>query len=365
MYFASDNSSGVPAQVMTALARANDCCAPGYGADEIMTRVRARIREIFEAPEAAVYLVATGTAANALSIATFCPPWGAVYCHRISHIEEDECGAPEFYTGGAKLVLIDGADGKMDPKALAAKLDAAAQVGVHNVQKGMVSLTNLTEAGARYSVAEIRELCQIAKNHNLPVHLDGARFTNALVAEGCTPAEMTWRAGVDVVSFGGTKNGLMGVEAVVIFDPAKAWEFELRRKRGGHLFSKHRFLSAQMEGWLENDLWLDLARHANAMAQRLETGVFRLPGARLLHPRGGNMVFAAWPRAGHRNAQEAGARYYFWPFDQSLDGAGELPLSARLVASWSTTEAHVARFLDLIAADVPNRKPLVEAQTQT
>ncbi len=349
MFFASDNTSGVPEQVLTALARANDGFAPGYGADEIMTRVRTRIRDIFEAPEAAVYLVATGTAANALSLATFCPPWGAVYCHRIAHIEEDECGAPEFYTGGSKLVLIDGADGKMDAAALAEKLDHAAHVGVHNVQKGMLSLTNLTEAGARYSVAEIRELCQIAKNHGLPVHLDGARFTNALVAEGCRPAEMTWRAGVDVVSFGGTKNGLMGVEAVVIFDPAKAWEFELRRKRGGHLFSKHRFLSAQMEGWLENDLWLDLARQANGMAERLESGLARTQGARLLHPRGGNMIFAEWPRDGHRAAQEAGARYYFWPFDQSLDGPGDAPLSARLVASWSTTDAHVDRFLELIA----------------
>ncbi len=349
MFFASDNSSGVPDQVLAALARANDGFAPGYGADEIMGRVRARIREIFEAPEAAVYLVATGTAANALALATFCPPWGAVYCHRIAHIEEDECGAPEFYTGGSKLVLIDGADGKMDPAALSARLAGAAQVGVHNVQKGMVSLTNLTEAGARYSVREIAELCKIAKDHDLPVHLDGARFSNALVAEGCTPADMTWRAGVDIVSFGGTKNGLMGVEVVVIFDPAKAWEFELRRKRGGHLFSKHRFLSAQMEGWLENDLWRDLARHANAMAERLEAGLARLPGARLLHPRGGNMVFAAWPRSGHRAAQGSGARYYFWPFDQSLDGPGDAPLSARLVASWSTTGDHVDRFLDLIA----------------
>ncbi|WP_209424815.1 beta-eliminating lyase-related protein [Pararhodobacter sp. SW119] len=349
MFFASDNSSGVPEQVLASLARANDGFALGYGADEVMTRVRTRIREIFEAPEAAIYLVATGTAANALALATFCTPWGAVYCHRIAHIEEDECGAPEFYTGGSKLVLMDGPDGRMDPAVLAAKLDRAAAVGVHNVQKGMLSLTNLTEAGARYSVADIRALCDIAKAHNLPVHLDGARFTNALVAEGCTPAEMTWRAGVDVVSFGGTKNGLMGVEAVVIFDPVKAWEFELRRKRGGHLFSKHRFLSAQMEGWLDGDLWLDLARHANAMAERLEAGLARIPGARLLHPRGGNMVFAEWPRAGHRAAQDAGARYYFWPFDQSLEGPGDAPVSARLVASWSTTEGHVDRFLDLIS----------------
>jgi len=349
MFLASDNSSGVPDQVLASLARANAGFAAGYGADDIMARVRARIRDIFDAPEAAVYLVATGTAANALALATFCPPWAAIYCHRIAHIEEDECGAPEFYTGGSKLVLVDGADGKMDPDALSARLAGAAAVGVHNVQKGMISITNLSEAGTRYSVAEISALCAIAQAHGLPVHLDGARFTNALVAEGCAPADMTWRAGVDVLSFGGTKNGLMGVEAVVIFDPAKAWEFELRRKRGGHLFSKHRFLSAQMDGWLENDLWLDLARHANTMAERLEAGLDTLPGARLMHPRGGNMIFAAWPRHGHRMARDANAAYYFWPFDQSLDGPADAPLSARLVASWSTTEAHVDRFLDLIA----------------
>lgn len=348
MFFASDNSSGVPAEILEALARANAGFTPGYGAEEIMERVRARIREIFEAPEAAVYLVATGTAANALSLATFCPPWGAVYCHHVAHIEEDECGAPEFYTGGAKLVLMDGEHGKIDPQALEVKLKNAAPVGVHNVQKGMLSLTNLTETGSRYSVAEIRALAAVAKGHGLPVHLDGARFTNALVAEGCTPAEMTWKAGVDVLSFGGTKNGLMGVEAVVIFDPARAWEFELRRKRGGHLFSKHRFLSAQMDAWLTDDLWLSLARHANAMAGRLETGLKALPGTALLHPRGGNMLFASFPRAAHRRARAHGAAYYDWPGSHP-DGDDTEALSARLVASWSTTEEQVDAFLGHVA----------------
>jgi len=351
MFFASDNTSGVPDPILAALARANDGFAPGYGSDAIMERVRARIRAIFEAPEAAVYLVATGTAANALSLATFCPPWGAVYCHRVAHIEQDECGAPEFYTGGSKLVVLDGTDGKIDLQAFETKLEQAARVGVHNVQKGMLSLTNLTECGSRYSVSEIKALCAVAKAHGLPVHLDGARFANALVAEGCTPAEMTWKAGVDVLSFGGTKNGLMGAEAVVIFDPAKAWEFELRRKRGGHLFSKHRFLSAQMEAYLEDDLWLSLARHANAMAERLETGLKALPATVLLHPRGGNMLFPAFARAAHRRARASGAAYYFWPFDQSLDGDDAESLSARLVASWSTTDAHVEQFLALVGGD--------------
>ncbi|MCC5989744.1 MAG: low specificity L-threonine aldolase [Pararhodobacter sp.] len=345
MHFTSDNASGVPEQIIAALARANAGFAPSYGADALMDEVRARIRALFEAPRAAVYLVATGTAANALSLATYCPPWGAVYCHRIAHIEEDECGAPEFYTGGAKLVKIDGEGGKMTPPALEVRLAAAAPVGVHNVQKGMLSLTNLTEAGTRYSPAEIAALASVARAHGLPVHLDGARFANALTAEGCTPAEMTWRAGVDVLSLGGTKNGLMGAEAVVIFDPARAWEFELRRKRGGHLFSKHRFLSAQFAAWLEDDLWLNLARRANAMAARLEGGLAGLPGARLRFARGGNMVFAELPRKAHARARAAGAQYYPWPPEQGEDGPETQPIGVRLVTSWCTGEADIDRFL--------------------
>lgn len=349
MDFASDNASGVPQPILDALARANAGFAPGYGAEPAMDALRARIRDLFEAPGAEVFLVATGTAANALAIASHCPPWGAVYCHRHAHVEEDECGAPEFYSGGAKLVPLAGEHGKIAPQTLAATLAGAASVGVHNVQKGMLSLTNLTEAGTAYSPAETAALAGLAKAHGLPVHLDGARFSNALVAQGVAPADLTWRAGVDVLSFGGTKNGLLGVEAVVLFDPARAWEFQLRRKRGGHLFSKHRYLSAQMLAWLEGDLWRDLARHANAMAARLEAGLRRIPGARLVHPRDGNILFAAFPRRAHRAAQAAGARYYLWPFDQVLEGDPDAPVSCRLVASWSTTEADVDRFLALLA----------------
>ncbi len=348
MFFASDNTSPVPPEVLAAMARVNEGYAMPYGSDPAMDRVRARIREIFEAPEAAVYLVATGTAANALALATFCPPWGAIYCHRNAHVEEDECGAPEFYTGGSKLVLIDGDHARMTPEGLARALRATAQAGVHNVQKGMLSLTNSTENGTVYSPADITALTALARAEGLPCHLDGARFTNAVVSAGCTPAEMTWKAGIDVLSFGGTKNGLMGVEAVVIFDPAKAWEFELRRKRGGHLFSKHRYLSAQMDAYLEGDLWLRLARRANAAAARLAAGIAGVPGASLVHPCEANAVFAAWPRAGHRRAQDAGALYYLWPGDQSMDGPDDAPLAARLVCSWSTTDGDVDRFLALL-----------------
>lgn len=351
MQFASDNAGPAAPQVMEAVARANNGYAASYGADAAMARVTQRLREIFEAPEAAVYLVATGTAANALALATLCPPWATVFCHRDAHVAVDECAAPEFYTGGAKLTLVEGRDAKLDPEALAQAVAAAGRGGVHNVQRGALTITNATEAGGVYAPDEVRALCAIARAHGVPVHMDGARFANALAATGATPAEMTWRAGVDALSFGGTKNGCLGVEAVVLFDPARAWEFELRRKRGGHLFSKHRYLSAQMEAYLEDGLWLDLASRANASAQALSRGLAALPGARLVHPTQANAVFAAWPRAGHRAAQAAGAAYYLWPFDQSLDGPGEAALSARLVCNWATTEAEVADFLGILAGE--------------
>ncbi|MEO1551461.1 MAG: beta-eliminating lyase-related protein [Pseudomonadota bacterium] len=347
MWFTSDNAGPAHPSVIDALARANEGYTGSYGADPIMDAVRTRIRDMFEAPEAAVYLVATGTSANALALACLCPPWATVYASRNAHVEEDECAAPEFFTGGAKITLLDGAHAKIDVKAFEDALAFTARAGVHNVQKGALSLTNSTEAGAIYTLGEIKALTDIARSHGIPTHLDGARFSNALVALDCTPAEMTWKAGVDIVCFGGTKNGLMGVEAVVIFDPEKAWEFELRRKRAGHLFSKHRYLSAQMQAYLKGDLWKDMARQANAMAARLSAGLVAR-GADLLHPTQANAVFASFPRRQHQAAQAAGAQYYFWPFNQSLDGPSDERLSARLVCNWCTTEAEVDAFLSAL-----------------
>ncbi|OOY27121.1 low specificity L-threonine aldolase [Thioclava sp. L04-15] len=349
MNFASDNTSGAHPAILEGLAAANAGHVHSYGADPITEGVQAKIREIFEAPEARVYLVATGTAANALSCAILTQPWGAIFCHRNAHIEEDECGAPEFYTNGSKLVLVDGPDAKMDPELLARTISHTGRGGIHNVQRGMVSITNSTEAGAVYSPAEVAALTEVARRFHLPVHMDGARFANALVAAGCTPAEMTWKAGVDVLSFGGTKNGCMGVEAVVIFDPKRAWEFELRRKRGGHLFSKHRFLAAQMQAYLTDNLWLKTARHANEMARKLSEGVSKIEGAKLIHPTDANAVFAAFPRGAHKRAHEAGAYYYLWPFDQSLEGPEEELLAARLVCSWATTPEEIDAFLSHLA----------------
>lgn len=341
MFFASDNGAPVPPQIMAALAAANAGYALSYGNDAATTALRDRIRALFAAPAAAVYLVATGTAANALALASHCPPWGAVFCHRHAHINDDECGAPEFYTNGAKLVTVDGAGGKITAENLAQAIGSTGAGGVHGVQRGMLSLTNVTEAGTVYTAAEIAGLTALAHGFGLPCHLDGARFANALVALGATPAEMTWQAGIDVLSFGGTKNGLLGVEAVVIFDPARAWEFELRRKRGGHLVSKHRYLAAQMLAWLEDDLWLRLAGQANAMAARLAAGISSLPGARLIDPVQANMVFAEWPAGGHAKAQAAGAVYYPMPAAAGRE-------AARLVASWCTTEADVDGLLAVL-----------------
>ncbi len=349
MWFTSDNAGPAHPRVMEALAAANTGYARSYGADEAMARVTARLREVFEAPEAAVYLVATGTAANALSLALLCPPWATVYCHRAAHISVDECGAPEFFSGGARLTLLGGEGAKIGAGELAEVLARGAQADVHNVQPGALSLTNTTEAGTIYGPDEIAALAGLAREHGLPVHLDGARFSNALVRIGCTPAELSWKAGVDVLSFGGTKNGLMGVEAVILFDPARAREFELRRKRAGHLFSKHRFLSAQMEAYLADGLWLEMARIANARADVLAAGIAAAPGARVTQPVEANMVFATWPRARHRAVQAAGGRYYFWPDDRSLDGPDEEELSARLVCNWSTTDADVAAFVAALA----------------
>ncbi len=349
MWFSSDNAGPAAPEVLEALTLANHGYAAGYGNDEIMERVRNRLRMIFEAPEAEVFLVPTGTAANALALACLAEPWQTIYCHRNAHIEEDECGAPEFYTGGGKLCLLNGADAKIDPAELEKAIHFTARAGVHNVQHGPLSITNVTEQGAVYTQAEIQTLTAIAKAHGLPVHMDGARFANALVATNATPAEITWKSGIDALSFGGTKNGLMGVEAVIFFAPDKAWEFQLRRKRGGHLFSKHRYLSAQMEAYLTDDLWLRLAQQSNAAAGRMAEGLRSLDHVTFLHPVDANMMFVNMPRQVHQSLHDAGANYYFWPGDQSLDGPANEMLSCRLVCNWSTTDEEIDRFLKIVA----------------
>lgn len=348
MFFASDNTSGAHPKILDAVVRANDGNPSSYGADPLMEVVRDRIREVFEAPEAAVYLVATGTACNALLLATLAQPFQTVFCTPESHINEDECNAPEFYTGGAKLTLVPTVAAKMPAAALRAAVAREEGRGVHGPQRGPVSVTSVTERGTVYGLDELAALGGVASDFGLPLHLDGARFANACAALGCSAAEMSWKAGVSAVSFGGSKNGCLGVEAAVIFDPAKAWEFELRRKRGGHLFSKHRYLSAQMAAYLEDGLWLDMATAANTACARLVRGLRQMPEVRFVQEPQANMIFAAWPRAMHRRVQEAGAKYYIW--EGPDEGPDDEMLTARLVTSWNTGEADVDRFLAALRA---------------
>ncbi|AKO95397.1 threonine aldolase family protein [Marinovum algicola] len=346
MFFASDNTGPVHPRVMEALAEANAGHMPSYGSDDLTRQAEDRIREIFEAPEAAVYLVATGTTANALALACLTRPWDTVFCTPEAHVQVDECNAPEFYTGGAKLTLVGEAD-RMTPAALDAAMTHHGSGDVHIAQSGPVSLTQVTENGRLYALDELRALTEVAKRHANPVHLDGARFANAIAALGCTPAEMTWRAGVDVVSFGGTKNGLMGAEAVVLFDPAKAREFELRRKRGAHLYSKHRYLAAQMLAYLDDGLWLEMAAAANANTARLAEGLRGCSEAALLYEVQANMIFCTLPRGLHRKLHAAGARYTLFG---SLDGPEDEAVRARFVCDWSVSKTDIDRFTGLLGA---------------
>ncbi len=347
MFFASDNAGPAHPDVLQGVITANTGYANAYGNDDIMTEVRARLREIFEAPEACVHLVATGTAANVLGLATLTQPWETILCTPLSHIQNDECNAPEFFSGGSKLTLVGDAD-KMTASELAQTMGALEYLGVHGAQRGPVSITQVTEMGRVYSVEEITEISKVAHSFDKPVHMDGARFANALAALGCSPAEMTWKAGVDAVSFGGTKNGCMGVEAVIFFDPKYGHEFELRRKRGAHLFSKHRYLSAQMLPYLTGDLWLRNARSANAAARRLSEGLCLLPGVSFLAEPQANMIFFTAPRALHKRLLEGGAKYHL--LSGSLEGAADEPLDARLVCDWSSSVEGVDAFLSLASS---------------
>jgi threonine aldolase len=345
MMFASDNMGPAAPEIMAAVQRANQGHHMPYGADRFTDGAVQKLRDLFEAPQAAVHLISTGTAANAVALAALANPWDAIFVHPIAHAEEDECGAPEFYSGGAKLTLVDGADGKMDPDALREAILLTADREVRGVQCGPVSITNITEIGTIYSLEEIRAITDLAKSFGLKTHLDGARLANACAALNCTPAEMSWKAGIDAVSFGGTKNGCIGVEAIIFFDAAKSWELELRRKRGGHLSSKFRFLSAQMEAYASDGLWLRLAQAANARCAELVAGLRDLPGASIEADPAGNMVFAHLPRAAHRRAMAAGAQYYLYPADSSLDGPDDALIRCRFVCDWSCTPDSVQTLL--------------------
>ena len=335
MNFSSDNVAGIAPEILAALAAANAGTEQSYGADAVSARVERRLAEIFE-HEVAVFPVATGTAANALALATLVPPWGVVYCHEEAHVAVDECGAPEFYTAGARIAGIAAPHGKLGAAHLAALLPGGQGV-VHHMQPAAISLTQASEAGTVYGAHEIAAIAELARRHGLGLHVDGARFANALVHLGCAPADITWRAGVDVLSFGATKNGAAAAEAVIFFDPAKAADFAFRRKRGGHLFSKMRFLSAQLDAYLENDLWLRNARHANAMATRLANGLQQIPGVHLRHPVEANELFVEMPNSLIETLFARGFQFYRWNGPQGN--------CVRLVTAFNTAADDVDVFL--------------------
>jgi threonine aldolase len=342
MNFTSDNATGIAPEILDAIVRANAGYALAYGADAATARLERRLSELFEC-DVAVFLVATGTAANALALAHLTPPWGAVLCHERAHIAVDECGAPEFFGGGIKLVELSGDAGKIAPDTLARALSRE-WGGPHHVSPAVLSISQATEAGTVYRPHEIVALAEIAHAHGLTVHVDGARLANALARMNASPAQATWKAGVDVLSFGATKGG---AEAVVFFDPARAAKMAERRKRAGHLLSKHRFLAVQMEAFCADDLWLALARHANAMADRLAAGL-KLIGIKPIWPVEANEVFVHLPAEMDMRLKAARALYHHWEPPSSSPAPDTVLV--RLVTSFLTSAEEVDRFLAIAAS---------------
>jgi len=344
--FCSDNVAGASPEIIAAMSKAATGALMPYGADPLSEQVHQRLQDLFET-ELSVNFVATGTAANALALASICPPHGSIYCHRESHVNADECGAPEFFTGGAKLIDLEGEQGKLHAADLEREL-AKGWAGVeHHVQPAAVSVTQASEAGTLYTLDELGNIASLCTAHNLALHMDGARFANALSTLNCSAADASWRAGVDVLSFGATKNGAMAAEAVLFFNPDKIAEFRYRRKRGGHLFSKMRFLSAQWDAYLTDDLWRRNAAHANAMAKRLAEGLAKALASKpppsdsaFLYPVEANEIFVNLPNATRDTLVAQGFAFYPW-----VDGG---PQCCRLVTSFDTDPADVDAFIAVV-----------------
>ncbi len=332
MRFFSDNAASVHPSVLAAMAACNSVDT-AYDGDALSKSLDGVMSDLFETEVTALW-VATGTAANSLALASLCPPYGSILCHRDAHIQNDECGAPEFYTHGAKLALIEGDGAKITAEALTDKL-AATPGGVHWAQPHALSITNATEYGRVYTPAEVAALGEVAKAHGFGFHMDGARFANALVTLGCSPADVTWRAGVDVLSFGFTKNGGLSTECLVYFDREKAKGVAERRKRAGHLLSKGRYLAAQVIALLQDDVWLTNARAANEGAYKLGAAC----GHRLFQPVEANEVFARMTPDDAAKLRAQGFDFYDW-------AEGEV----RFVVSWDQPAAEIDAFAAAIAA---------------
>jgi threonine aldolase len=352
MNFASDNTVGASAPVLQAIMRANGGSMTAYGNDEISKRVRAQFSELFER-EVSVLFATTGTAANALALSSAVPPYGLCVCHREAHIIDDECGAPEFFMHGAKLAGLPGVGAKLNAERVDAYLRSLPKA-VKQMPPKALSISQVSECGLVYGLDELAALGRVCREHGLFFHMDGARFANALVALGCSPAEMTWRQGVDILSFGATKNGGLMAEAIVVFKPELAEALDYRAKRAGQIISKGRLISAQFEGYFAGDHWLDNARHANRMATLLSEGLMQLSGVRLAWPTEANEVFPIIPQALNQALKAAGILYNPWT-ELSLPEAervGENEILIRLVASWATREEDVRKLLEIASSGV-------------
>ncbi len=346
-HFASDNTSGICPEAWAALTAANSGHLPSYGYDDWTHRACDLIRDVFEKPDADIYFVFNGTAANSLALASLCQSYHSVVCHEVAHVETDECGAPEFFSNGTKILTAPGSDGKLTPEAIDRVV--LKRTDIHYPKPRALSITQSTECGTLYSAAEIRALTEVARRHDLNVHMDGARFANAAAAlrerDGASPADFTWRAGVDVLCFGGTKNGMNTSEAVVFFRPELAREFDYRCKQAGQLASKMRFLSSQWVGMLENDAWLGHAGHANAMTRRLAEGLRERFGLQFAVQPEANAVFAPLPPAIATAMQARGWRFYNFIGAQGY----------RLMCSWDTREADIEHFLHDLGEEYERR----------
>ena len=330
--FASNNTAGICPEAWTALLEANAGAVPSYGNDRWTARAADRLRELFET-DCEIFFVFNGTAANSLALAALCQSYHSVVCHELAHCETDECGAPEFFSNGTKLLTARGALGRLEPGAVEALITK--RNDIHFPKPRALSLTQSTELGTVYRPDELRALADVAHRHGLAVHMDGARFANAVAALGVTPAELSWRAGIDVLCFGGTKNGLSTSEAVVFFNHDLAREFDFRCKQAGQLCSKMRYLSAQWTGVLQDGAWLRHAAHANACARRLAAGLTSTPGIRLALPVEANAVFAELPPALAAALQARG-----WVFYSFIGAHGY-----RLMCSWDTRAEAIDAFL--------------------
>jgi len=334
--FASDNVAGACPEVLDAILKANEGDSTPYGNDQISTELQNKFSEIFE-KDVIVFPIASGTAANALALATMTPSFGNVYCHKLSHINTDECGAPEFYTGGGKLITLNGINGKITPKELDEAISGKGVV--HHTQPSSVSITQVCETGEVYQLDEIKQISEVAHKHNLNMHMDGARFANALTSLNCSPAEMTWKSGIDVLSFGATKNGCIAAEAIIFFKKDLVGNIAFLMKRAGHLLSKMRFVSAQLDAYISNEVWLKNAKHANEMGKKLSDGLAKHNSIEIAYPTEANEVFAKLPRdiIDHLNSEG-----YIINEDE-LDGK-----AVRFVAAWNTQASDVESFLDTI-----------------